>query len=607
MDFTPQPSGLDELLISRIMRVSDYIIKSLETAGLDTAFSLTGGFAMHLNDSIGKSSVFRTYYNHHEQACGYAALGYTKTINKPCVVCTTSGIAATNTISPCLDAYQDSVSILFLTGQVKTFDTVRALNSTTGRTLRNYAFSDCDIISMVSSITKYSHELTRDDDVRKVMSEVITALTTGRGGPVWLSVPLDIQGSRMEECIPEIPRSVTSLPSIKLDDVYTALSSSTRPILLAGNGIKLAGCGTRFRTFVETHKIPVVTSYLGADLIESASPYFVGRVGLYADRCGNFAIQNSDLILVLGCRLSQAVVGYNPKTFARDATIVYVDIDPTELAKESIPYHVPVLADLNAFFESFQFTCPDTPDWRATCQHWKSKWLFETPPRDPDTDVINPYHAVKMIFDTLPENKIVTTGSGSIAIIVNQLVNIKTNDTFIWSGHGDMGTDLPMSIGSHIADPSKQFVLFTSEGTLQFNIQELQTIVHHKLPLKIIVFNNASYGAIEITQRTFFNAKFGVDAVSGLSFPDTGKIAQAYGIEYIRVDRIDELDDGVRRGIDHDGPVILEVFCCLQVRYPRMSSVKNDDGTFTSRPFEDMEPLLPRDEFYREMIVNPLS
>jgi acetolactate synthase-1/2/3 large subunit len=439
------------------------------------------------------------------------------------------------------------------------------------------------------------------------MSEAVSALTTGRGGPVWLSIPLDIQGSLIDDDILALPQQPTTLPPIEFQSIYDVLAVSKRPIVLAGNGIKLANCSEKFRMFVEAQKIPVVTSYLGADLIESASPYFVGRVGLYADRCGNFAVQNSDLLLVLGCRLSQAVVGYNPKSFARQAKIVYVDIDPSELAKESVPYHVKVLADLNTFFDSFHFETPDNSAWVAKCQHWKSKWLFEIPPNVLDTPTVNPYHAVKMLFDKLPENKIVTTGSGSIAIIVNQLVNIKKNDTFIWSGHGDMGTDLPMSIGAHIADPSKHFVLFTSEGTLQFNIQELQTIVHHKLPLKIVVFNNASYGAIEITQKTFFNNKFGVDVVSGLSFPDTGKIAAAYGIKYMKANVNDELDDAFAKFIEHDETVILEVFCCLQVRYPRMSSVKNADGSFTSRPFEDMDPFLPRDEFYREMIVKPIE
>lgn len=554
---------------------------------------------MHLNDSFGKCEDFRVYYNHHEQACGYAALGYTKTINKPSVVCTTSGIAATNAISPCLDAYQDSVSILFLSGQVKSFETIRTL----GGSLRNYAFSDADIISMVSTITKYSREIQNVGEVKEVMQHAITALTTERPGPVWLSVPLDIQGSLIDDTELLLP-APTRIGTDDLTQVYELLSSAKRPIIIAGNGIRLANCSDVFRVFVEKHKIPVVTSYLGADLLESASPHFIGRIGLYADRCGNFAVQNSDLILSLGCRLSQAVVGYNRSTFAREAKIIYVDIDPSELEKSD--YHCKILADLTSFFDAFTFDAPDYSEWSAKCLHWKSKWLFEIPPTVLDTPVINPYYATKLLFNMLPSNKIVTTGSGTIAIIVNQLVNIKKNDTFIWSGHGDMGTDLPMSIGAHIADPSKHFVLFTSEGTFQFNIQELQTIVHHKLPLKIVVFNNASYGAIEITQRTFFKNKFGVDHASGLSFPDTGKIANAYGIKYIKANVNQELESAFSEFIDYKGPIILEVFCCLQVRYPRVSSSKNPDGTFTSRPFEDMEPFLSDEEFAKEMIVQTL-
>lgn len=578
------------------VRVSDYIVKVLESYGIDTVFGLTGGFAMHLNDSFGKSS-FKAYYNHHEQACGYAAMGFTKTKNVPSVVCTTSGIAATNAISPCLDAYQDSVSILFLSGQVKSFDTIRAINAKTNHPLRNYAFSDSDLISMVSGITKYSRELTCVEEVKSVVQAAMTALTTGRGGPVWLSIPLDIQGALIDEEVPY--RSVAPCSSdIDLSDVYALLETSTRPVIIAGNGIKLANCRETFTSFVETHRIPVVTSYLGADVIESASPYFAGRVGIYADRCGNFAVQNSDLLLVLGCRLSQAVVGYNPKTFARAAKVIYVDIDPSELAKAD--YHCKVFADLGVFFSSFSASTPDYSAWVAKCQHWKAKWLFELPP---DTADINPYHAVKRLYERLPENKITTTGSGSIAIIVNQLVNIKKNDVFIWSGHGDMGTDLPMSIGSHLADPSKAYVLFTSEGTLQFNIQELQTIVHHNLPIKIIVFNNASYGAIEITQKTFFANKFGVDKASGLSFPDTGKIAAAYGIQYMSVREKTDLEGVIDQFLKTTGPVIFEIFVCIQARTPKLSARKNEDGTFTSLPFEDMEPFLSREEFNAEMIV----
>jgi len=593
------------------MRVSDYVIKVLEGVFINTSFSVTGGFAMHLNDSFGKSKVFKNYYNHHEQACGYAALGYTKTTTIPSVVCSTSGFAATNAISPCLDAFQDSVSILFLSGQVKTFDTIRSINSKTTHTLRNYAFSDCDIISMVSGITKYSHEITCVEEVKTVMEHVLHNLLFGRPGPVWISIPLDIQGSEIKYEVPSMKTVIDWSNPISVPDLsplYAMLQTSKRPIILAGNGIKLGSCQPEFTEFIKKLHIPVVTSYLGADLIESDSPYFVGRVGLYADRCGNFSIQNSDLVISLGCRLSQAIVGYNPKTFAREARIVCVDIDPCELEK-NLPISLKINSDLNDFFDAFSFTPSPPPDysmWLDTCRRWKSKWLFEVPPVV-DSQIINPYHAVKLLYQRLPENKITTTGSGSIAIIVNQLVNIKRGDTFIWSGHGDMGTDLPMSIGAHIADPTKPFILFTSEGTLQFNLQELQTIVHHKFPIKIIVFNNASYGAIEITQKTFFKEKFGVDLSSGLSFPDTGKLATAYGLKYIAVRENEHLESAITEFLSAEGPVIFEIFCCIQSRYPKLSSKKNEDGTFSSLPYEDMEPFLPRDEFLHEMIVQPLK
>jgi acetolactate synthase-1/2/3 large subunit len=260
--------------------------------------------------------------------------------------------------------------------------------------------------------------------VKHVINLAITALTTGRFGPVWLSIPLDIQGEFIDDTMPLYPTpSIES--TINLTGVYELLSQSKRPIILAGNGIHLAGCREKFIRFVETQRIPVVTSYLGADLLESASSYFIGKVGLYADRCGNFTVQNSDLLIVLGCRLSQAVVGYNPKTFAREAKVIYVDIDPNELAKETIPYNIKLNTDLNTFFDSFSYTSPNYSEWRTRCLHWKSKWLFEIPPTVLDKPIINPYYAVKLLFDKLPDNKIVTTGSGSIAIIVNQLVNIK--------------------------------------------------------------------------------------------------------------------------------------------------------------------------------------
>lgn len=264
-----------------------------------------------------------------------------------------------------------------------------------------------------------------------------------------------------------------------------------------------------------------------------------------------------------------------------------------------------VSCDLKLFLESFSAPLSDYSGWVGTCNRWKSKWMFEMP--TPTSEIINPYPALKIIFDMLPANKNLVSMTGSIATLVWHMIQIKENDKFIFNGQGDMGPDTPASIGAYIAEPTKHTINIVGEGALQFHIQELQTIVHHKMPIKTIVFNNNSYGAIEITQRTNFKKLHGLNNDSGLSFPDTGKIARAYGIYYIGVRRIEDLPAAITLMMKLEGPVILEIFCCVQGRYPKLSARKLPDGSFTSLPFEDMEPFLSRDEFYQEMIVNPLS
>lgn len=586
------------------MRVSDYIAKVLECEGIHTLFSITGGFAMHLNDSFGNNKALQIYYNHHEQSCGYAAVGYAKTNYKPAAVCTTAGAATTNCVTPCLIAYQDSAPVLFITGQVKTGDSIRTIHKTRDEHLRNYAFADCDIISIVRPITKYSHELTSVSEVKDVMKKAVEYLKYGRPGPVWISVPLDIQGAQISDDIvlPEVPPDILTkdIPN----EIYTLFSQSTRPVILAGNGINLSNCRKEFIEFVETYEIPVVTTLLGMDLIETSSKYFAGRIGSYGDRHGNFTIQNSDLVLVLGSSLSSGVVGYNPHWFAREAKVIYVDIDESELSKTAIKT-IPLHMNLKSFFRSFSMPRVGYSAWVAKCNHWKQKWMFEMPKITQES--INPYPALKILFDMLPENKTVVSMTGSIATLVWHMNQIKKNDRFVFNGQGDMGPDTPASIGAYLADTSRPIFNIVGEGALQFNIQELQTIVHHKMPIKTIVFNNASYGAIEITQRANFKNLYGLNPDSGISFPDTGKIARAYGIDYIPVHSLDDLPNAITELIQHKDAMIVEIFCCVQGRCPKLSARKMPDGSFTSLPFEDMEPFLPRDEFYEEMIVKPLS
>uniref|UniRef100_A0A6C0DTP4 Uncharacterized protein n=1 Tax=viral metagenome TaxID=1070528 RepID=A0A6C0DTP4_9ZZZZ len=589
------------------IKISDYIVDFLQKNGVNTLFTLTGGFSMHLNDSFGKHGNYNIYYQHHEQACAYSATGFTKTNSKPCVVCTTAGVAASNAISPCLVAYQDSLPILFISGQSKSIELTRTLEKENPRMkLRHYAGQDCDIISMVKPITKYAYEITNIHEIPSVLENAIKHMINGRPGPVWISIPIDIQGYFMEEeKIPVIEKDVINqVPNYEdLNQINELLLESKRPIIVAGNGIKMGLCNKKFQIFLEKYKIPVVVSFHGTDLIESDNVLYVGKVGLLGDRAGNFALQNSDLIISLGCRMSQGIVGYNMNTFAREAKIIYIDNDQNEIEKTNINYTFKTNMDLNIFFDNYNYDVNACKDWINKCNHWKNKWQFELPENINDEKGINPYFALKTFFRVAPKNKIIICASGSIITNVWHMVNVKEGDKFIISSQGDMGFELTASIGAQIAEPEKMIIPIFGEGSLQLNIQELQTIVHHKFPIKILLFNNNSYGANVITQSLYFKNKYGSDNESDLSFPNSEKIANAYGINYICARKNEDLEQVFEQFLKTKDAIICEVFSCVQQRVPKLSAVKNDDGTFTSRPFEDMEPFLSREEFEKEMIV----
>jgi acetolactate synthase-1/2/3 large subunit len=596
------------------IKVSDYIVDFFNKNGINTLFTITGGFAMHLNDSFGKHGSYEIYYQHHEQACGYSAVGYSKTNSKPAIVCTTAGCAATNAITPCLIAHQDSLPILFISGQVKSTESLKAINTDTMK-LRHYAGADCDIISMVTPITKYAKEILGVDEVKSVLVEAFTQLVSGRPGPVWLSIPIDIQGLFIEldeaNDFTQIQKNIMIVSSVAtgsfsdsdLELLHKELQMAKRPLIIAGNGIKLGNCTNKFTDFINKYKIPVVVTILATDVIETDNDLYAGKIGLIGDRHGNFTMQNCDLLISFGCRMAQGIIGYRSDWFAREAKIVYIDNDPNELEKTNLNYHLKINMDLNLFFASYidKFSAIDYSQWIQKCVHWKNKWLFELPPAK--DDAINPYFALKAFYSRMPNNIITLCASGSIVTNVWHMVKIKFGDKFIHSSQGDMGFELPAAIGAQIANPDKMIIPILGEGSFQLNIQELQTIVQYKLPIKILVFNNGAYGAIQITQTTFFNNKFGVDYSSGLSFPDTEKIAHAYGLQYISARKNEDIADCLDKFIACKEAVIFEVFCCIQGRYPRLNAIKNDDGTFTNRPFEDMDPFLPREELAEEMIV----
>jgi acetolactate synthase-1/2/3 large subunit len=590
------------------MKVSDYITKFFEINDISKIFTITGGFAMFLNDSFGKNKYFDIYYQHHEQACAYSAVGYSKTTNIPSIVCTTAGCAATNAITPCLVAYQDSVPVIFISGQVKTHETTTYLKNNNKR-LRHYSGADSEIINMVKPITKYAVEIYDHTKVPEILEKALFEAINGRPGPVWLSIPLDIQSMNLSDDIKinKIIKQTQLIKNNELQKLNELLNNATRPVIILGNGIQLANCREKLNNFIEKYKIPCVVTILGTDLINHSSNYYIGKIGLIGDRAGNFCMQNSDLLISLGCRMSQGIIGYNKDWFAREAKKVIIDIDEEELNKDNIDYELKINIDLNIFFNEFNGKINDYNNWIEKCNHWKIKWQNEMPQNYlDDTNGVNPYYVLNTLYNSNYNNKISIGSGGSIVTNLWHMIDIKNNDRFIHSSQGDMGFELPASIGCQIAESNKKIICVVGDGSFQLNIQELQTIIQYKLPIKILLFNNSSYGAIAITQKGFFGTKFGVDTESGISFPNAEKICNAYGIKHVKIQKNIDIDDKINEFMNHNESILCEVVCCIQPRCPKLNAKKNDDGTFTNKPLEDLEPFLDRKEFEREMIVKIL-
>ena len=585
------------------IKVSDFIAEFLSRYNFSTVFTVTGGFSMHLSDSFFKNKQFKNFYQHHEQACTYSALGFAKSSNQIPIICTTAGVAACNTLSPCLAAYQDSIPLLILAGQVKSTETVRKLKTQ----IRHYAGADSDIISMAISCTKYCEQIDSLDKVIPCLHRALENLLFGRSGPVLLSICLDIQGMSIDidEIAFSIPKYNLSDLSEDLSSVYELLQNSKKPIIIAGNGIKLGKCKDKFLEFLNDCKIPVVTTMMSTDIIESENNLYIGRIGILGQRAGNFALQNCDLVLSLGCRMSQGVIGYNSNWFAREAKLIYIDFDKNELNKNNLNYNLRVHMDLNYFFDNFALKYDKNIEWNQKCLYWKKKWYQEMP-LNMDNSILNPYPVLKKFFEIAPDNKIITCSSGSIVVVAWHTVIIKKNDKFIISSQGDMGFEVPSAIGAQLGNPNNLVISILGEGAFQFNLQELQTIVHHKLPIKILLFNNGGYGANIVTQKTFFKSKYGCDPESDLSFPDHKKISHAYGIKYLSLFKYDNMEEIFEELLNTKEPTILEIFCCVQARVPKLSAFKNADGTFTSRPMEDMEPFMTREEFNSEMTIKQI-
>lgn len=596
------------------IKVSNYISQFLVEHGIDTVFTVTGGGAMHLNDALGHQEGLTCYYNHHEQACAMAAESYARIQNKIAAVCVTTGPGGTNALTGVLGGWLDSIPMFILSGQVRYDTTARS----TGLPIRAVGDQEFDICKAVASMTKYCEMVIEPKKIRYCLEKALYIANTGRPGPCWLDIPLNVQGSYIdtEELEGYIPEQeiwdVKPVLETTIDEILKKVRNAKRPVINAGNGIRIADAYPEFQELVRLLSIPVVTGWDSIDLMPDDDELYVGRAGIMGDRAGNFAIQNSDLILSLGSRLSIRQVGYNHASWAREAYTIVVDIDENELKKPTIRVDMPVCADVKDVMQKLNEklqNCPNRADesWIHICRNWKEKYPVVQAKHYRQQDKVNVYAFIKELSSALPKDYITVVGNGSACVVGSHAYVIKEGQRFIInSGAASMGYDLPAAIGACIAGGKKEIVCISGDGSIQMNLQELQTIITNQLPIKIFVINNEGYHSIRQTQGNFFGEPFvGIGPDShDLSFPSLEKLAWAYGYPYFSCDENEKLDETIKKVFEQDGYAICEVFVDKNQKFePKSGTKQMPDGSLVSAPLEDLAPFLPKEELEENMLI----
>ena len=598
-----------------MIKVTDYIVKRLEEYGIRHVFMITGGGAMHLNDSFGASESIHYICNHHEQSSAIGAEGYARVSGSLSVVVVTSGPGGTNTLTGVIGQWLDSVPVLYLSGQVKQETTIESCREIG---LRQLGDQEINIIDMVRPVTKFAAIVQKPEDVGLLLDKALFIATHGRPGPVWLDIPLDIQGAQIDESLlvtyfPEENDSVAPPILSQISEVVDLLRTAKRPVFLAGQGIRISGAQEAFLELVERLQIPVVSSFSGIDLIPSDHPLFMGRIGTLGSRSGNFTLQNADLLISVGSRNNVRQVSYNWKSFAREAIKVVVDIDAAELNKPTLIPDLAIHADAGEFLIQLgeqvnKASLPVWTDWLKWCGVRREKYPYVLPKHRVSEANINPYHFVDRLSAHLPSDAVVVAGNGTACVALFQAGKVKKGQRFFWnSGCASMGYDLPAAIGACFAAGGRDVVCLAGDGSLQMNIQEFQTIVHHQLPLKLFVLSNNGYISIRQTNQAFFGGRLtGCDSSSGVSFPDITRVAAAYGLPVAVIDSHDHLDEKLAAVLATPGPIVCDIR--LQHDYtfePKLSSEKKPDGRMVSKPLEDLFPFLDRDEFRSNLLIQP--
>jgi acetolactate synthase-1/2/3 large subunit len=601
------------------MKLSDYVMRFVADLGVKHVFVVTGGGAMHLNDSLARCQRLEFICNHHEQAAAIAAENYSKATNHLGVAMVTTGPGGTNAITGLAGAWLDSTPCLFLSGQVKRADRMYAADGTP-LGVRQRGPQELDIISVVKPLTKYAVTVTDSATIRYHLEKAIHLAFSGRPGPVWIDLPLDIQASTIDEqsLDPFQPEEASpEAPQLRADvhRVIEQFNRSERPFLLVGNGVRLAHAQKEFAELAALMDAPVGATWLASDVFGEDNSLSMGRPGTLAPRGANFAMQNSDFLLTIGARMDVPVAGWTRQELARGAFKVMVDVDPAELRKLSDVVQLPICADAAGFLREMlahkaAIQPRDRSAWKTRCHDWKTRYpiiLEQHRAKGP----VSIYHLAEVISQlAAPDDQIVSGSSGvGIEIFLFAFPSKTGQRVFHTAGLGAMGYGIAASIGVSLATGRSRTICVDGDGGFQMNIQELATVAHHRLPLKFFVLNNNGYAAIRGSQNSFFGgANIGCDPKTGLTLPNICEVARAYGLATARIEDQTGLAAQVKRVLDTPGPVVCEVIVIPEEpRAPRVTSVQLPNGTMVSKPLEDLWPFLDRDEFRANMIVSPLE
>jgi acetolactate synthase-1/2/3 large subunit len=589
-------------------RLADFVAEFLARHQLDHVFMVTGGAAMHLNDAIGRNSKIKYVCCHHEQACAMAAEGYSRTSGKMAVVQVTAGPGGINALNGVFGAWTDSIQMLVISGQSKR----ETLMSSTKLRLRQLGDQEVDIVRMASGITKYAVQILDPASIRYHLEKALYLATHGRPGPAWLDIPIDVQGAQID------PETLQGFDLSEMEEspvfsdatreqvrfILDRMKKAKRPVIYAGSGVRLSGQEVLFLKLAGRLGLPVVAAWNSNDLLPNDHPTYVGRPGTLGDRAGNFAVQNSDFLLILGCRLNIRLISYNWKSFAPHAFKVMVDVDEAETKKPTLSIDLSIHADLKELLPAMDnLSCNWTPrhgEWLAWChervrrypvvlsEYWKLK------------KKVNPYCFMERLSGAIEDGEVVVCGDGTACVTAFQTIRIRPGmRLFHNSGCASMGYDVPAAIGAAVAQPkNKRIICLAGDGSLMMNLQELQTVSGLKLPIKIFILNNTGYHSIRQTQRNFFPDNIvGCGEESGLSFPDFKKMAAAFNLPFRRIGNHGDLDDAIRWTLTTPGPVLCEVMLDLDQGFaPKLSSRKLEDGQMETAPLEDMAPFLSRAE-----------